>query len=1377
MKSLYQYLVLLILGLGIIAVLGVTLSGPVIYSLEKDVFPSLFHENTDALKVKEFNSTTDILPLMQDLLDYDGPIMLNINLRDMDQVRYYLDQYSKNNIRLRNLVVNLDMTDSEMDEFSKSKQLQQKLLAELMNSTISMDELDSLMITYRDDSGMIMSLEMQREAILKRMQEISEQYRLESEKTRKIADNAGLDTSSAKEAVKEVQRFVDSVDKKTPVITNPLPRIPTLSLLVNPETGKYGDSIRFSGVYISSPPEKIQYPLTFHIDSGAVVSATTDQDGIYSTLYEIGEIPPGEHSVYATSGITSSAIRTFSVTPVNSTTSLDIRALYNKPEILCSGLVLANRPVRNAPVDIMADYPTILRQTTNKNGAYQAQIRLSPGTHNIQARFVNATYPIYSSGSPVYEVEAGRDSILSIRLLDSNMSADELSLTLEPASASYNDVINITGFLSGKDPKNRIVDLFIDGVYSLGLQTGPDGSYAGTYAVEKIRAGNHTLFAHYREPEAGEIYSPSRPFVVNAAESVTLLDIGMADDGIGVICTGNVSARGIGVSTAPVELVWDSRNIIRIPADETGSFRQKISLPVGNHSIFARFTSQDYPLIPSRSVTYTVTVPPPLDLFVRPPVAYYRDTLTIGGTLQGLNRSYQDIRVFIDGKRTTTVRTDAQGLFSTSSQIENISAGEHTVQAFSGEYSSDPQKFLVLPVASDLVMSAVLIPDSSRVLCLGTLTENGRGVGNAPIQIIGDDRPVSETRTDRYGRFEDTITLPLGKHRIRAVFNDTSQFPLNASRSRIFEIDVPGIPGDLTLTVMPDTGTFGERLTINGTLSSRTNSGETVHLIIDGRTTADTKTGTRGDYSFLYLIDRLSFGSHTVEAVCNNFRSDPRSIFISPVDSKTTLSLRQIPGTPRIACSGTVTADNRPLRLAPVALVIDDKNIIRTETDESGNYTEIIPASAGMHRVQAQFNSTDIFPVNPSKSTVVEITILPELSLDVRPSSGIYNDTLLFEGTLIRPGNPESTVDLFIDNNLLTTVKTDRTGRYSYAMTIEQMPAGNHPVQAQSAGLYSDVKVFQVLPVHSLTTLTITPVNNSALYECTGRVAAINHTGEMIRKPLTIKDAEAILDTFWDNPLSRAGLPVRFAPVEIIANNATLLQTMTDAEGQFSRRVAFPEGDNRVTAQFINDSYPIFSSTSEKRVVNVPTADISVQNGTETPPQRIPESLVIPVILLLFVGGAGYYLNRRSALFSRKSDSLDLIAPPGTPGEGPAAPESPGGTGKPADTSPPELPAEDPLFIRYLRIQKTDGLSTAARAVYVHFTGIITKTLPVRNHQALTPREFLRSCEEKPFVAAFSSFISLYERVRYGGIENSETTGEFEESIRKTDLSLEGEDH
>ncbi len=101
----------------------------------------------------------------------------------------------------------------------------------------------------------------------------------------------------------------------------------------------------------------------------------------------------------------------------------------------------------------------------------------------------------------------------------------------------------------------------------------------------------------------------------------------------------------------------------------------------------------------------------------------------------------------------------------------------------------------------------------------------------------------------------------------------------------------------------------------------------------------------------------------------------------------------------------------------------------------------------------------------------------------------------------------------------------------------------------------------------------------------------------------------------------------------------------------------------------------------------------------------------------------------------------------------------------------------DPIFVCYLRVLEKEGLSTAARAVYVHFTGNIAQNLHIRNHRVLTPREFLRSCKEKPFTGIFSSFIFLYEQVRYGGVKTQKTKTEFEESVQKTDKSLEGEDH
>ena len=95
MNARERYAVLALLALCAAGALAVSSSEPLLYSLQKDVFPSIFHANTDVYKEQEINSTTDVLPLMQDLLDYTGPVVLNVRLRDVDQARHDLELFAK----------------------------------------------------------------------------------------------------------------------------------------------------------------------------------------------------------------------------------------------------------------------------------------------------------------------------------------------------------------------------------------------------------------------------------------------------------------------------------------------------------------------------------------------------------------------------------------------------------------------------------------------------------------------------------------------------------------------------------------------------------------------------------------------------------------------------------------------------------------------------------------------------------------------------------------------------------------------------------------------------------------------------------------------------------------------------------------------------------------------------------------------------------------------------------------------------------------------------------------------------------------------------------------------------------------------------------
>ena len=82
-------------------------------------------------------------------------------------------------------------------------------------------------------------------------------------------------------------------------------------------------------------------------------------------------------------------------------------------------------------------------------------------------------------------------------------------------------------------------------------------------------------------------------------------------------------------------------------------------------------------------------------------------------------------------------------------------------------------------------------------------------------------------------------------------------------------------------------------------------------------------------------------------------------------------------------------------------------------------------------------------------------------------------------------------------------------------------------------------------------------------------------------------------------------------------------------------------------------------------------------------------------------------------------------------------------------------------------------MSAAAWAVYRQFAGHIAHTLVIPRHTTLTPRELSRSCMQKPFCEAFSSFVNTYEQIRYGGQRSVAIQEEFEGRMDATKAEME----
>ena len=102
---------------------------------------------------------------------------------------------------------------------------------------------------------------------------------------------------------------------------------------------------------------------------------------------------------------------------------------------------------------------------------------------------------------------------------------------------------------------------------------------------------------------------------------------------------------------------------------------------------------------------------------------------------------------------------------------------------------------------------------------------------------------------------------------------------------------------------------------------------------------------------------------------------------------------------------------------------------------------------------------------------------------------------------------------------------------------------------------------------------------------------------------------------------------------------------------------------------------------------------------------------------------------------------------------------------------------DEALIAWYSRLLKEQGLSAASRGVYVHLAGRIAQDFHIRQHKTLTARELSRNCRGKLYCRAFSRFVAVYERIRYGGKDSGDDLAAFETALTSADELMEREKH
>ncbi len=397
---------------------------PVLYSLDQDLGTTKYHTNIQAEKNAILNSSTDMLSLMQDIIDYSGPIALNIRMKDLEAARNDLDEYARKYKNLDKLVINLEMNESEIQDFTNNTRLQDDLYRELMNSSYSLNELKRLEFRYRDknDVAGMTTVAYQGKALQKKIQSIQKKYQINSQNIINQSEKYNLDSTEVKKAQKEVDAFVQEVTSEQEnskyEMGGTVPR--KISLLIDPDEGIYRDSITYSGFITGTGISNAN--ISILLDNSFYTNIFTDEIGQFRKKIEIEQIAAGVHEVSARWNGISSDSSNLMIIPVNSTITLDVKAIPNQPVINATGLLITNRTVRYAPVDLIINNEGWKESYTNQKGNYSANLTLPKGTYTIYSKFSEKSFPINASSSGIYEVVSSGTEILSIKKIGNSES-------------------------------------------------------------------------------------------------------------------------------------------------------------------------------------------------------------------------------------------------------------------------------------------------------------------------------------------------------------------------------------------------------------------------------------------------------------------------------------------------------------------------------------------------------------------------------------------------------------------------------------------------------------------------------------------------------------------------------------------------------------------------------------------------------------------------------------------------------------------------------------------------------------------------------------------------------------------------------------------
>ena len=412
MKRRWVILGAVVVSVLVIAALIPSMQKPDIYKKTPAEYTTPFHTDPGLYARSDQNSTESSIFLMQDMLDISGPLTLNIRISDPESAAEDLARYRGMLGSMDKLIVKIDMSQSDLEEYLATHKDNEKILSDLLNETQDLSRLKELELQFIDQEnpGSYISVIYQESAVRNRIAGLYNRYHANREVVNATASKYGLNTTEYEASIENFAAIVEKETGNQQVLDTQVTGIKkaianqtkdSLSMEISPLEGVYGDIITVRGT-LKSAKNRFQY-VTMNIDNRDSEEAMTGYSGDVEFHYFIKKITPGQHTVYISSGGVFSDPGSFTVIPVNSVTTLQVPATSDQPSVSITGSVYTKGgvPVLDAPVTIAWGRTNKTEVLTGMEGQYRTTIILPNGKNTIQAIFYGRGYPINPSKSPV----------------------------------------------------------------------------------------------------------------------------------------------------------------------------------------------------------------------------------------------------------------------------------------------------------------------------------------------------------------------------------------------------------------------------------------------------------------------------------------------------------------------------------------------------------------------------------------------------------------------------------------------------------------------------------------------------------------------------------------------------------------------------------------------------------------------------------------------------------------------------------------------------------------------------------------------------------------------------------------------------------------